>query len=90
MQLEDETYFGGQLKINIESVKVYKTQQAYTREHVLFEENSDAAEAWYQFKNKSSITGAHIMVYNYRRDFKHGVQYPGARTAYKRIRETFI
>lgn len=56
--------------------------------------NSVAAEAWLQYKKnyiaKNTATtdddqpNAHLMVYNYRRNYEHGVPYPGLESAWKK------
>lgn len=87
----DETYKGQSLTINIEKVKFYKQgafkksgATVYDGDHPLYVEGSEAAEGWVQRKNYSSISGAYVMVYNYRRDYTHGIPFPGAKTAYKK------
>jgi len=51
--------------------------------------NSVAAEAWLQYKKNSTAaenenTNAYVMMYNYRRNYEHGVPYPGVESAYKK------
>lgn len=51
--------------------------------------DSVAAQTWHQYKMNITSTSkdknnAYVMMYNYRRDYEHGIQYPGAETAYKK------
>lgn len=49
---------------------------------------STAARTWHQYKLNQTAgqntTKAYAMLYNYRRDFEHGMQYPADATAYKK------
>lgn len=82
---EDETYIGESLTIEIEEVKIYKTQPTYTNQHNLYL-NNPAGEAWLKYKNNSSIAGAYAMVYNHRcgtaSDLSRGIDFPGDESAY--------
>ena len=80
----DTTYEGDSLTINIDEVKIRKSTSAYTTSHDLYV-NSVAGDAWIQYKNRSSLSGAHVIVYNSRYNLSHGVSHPGVESAYQKV-----
>lgn len=96
----DEFYKGRTLTIKMfeSDVKIFKQQSSYGKDHVLFkdtipqgetESSSLAAKAWLQHKTAVTLeegktADTFVMVYNYRKDYNHGVPYPGVNTAYKK------
>lgn len=79
----DSTYEGASLTINIDEVKIRKSTSSYTTSHDLYVD-SVAGNAWIQYKNRSTLSGAHVIVYNSRYDYDHGVSHPGAESAYQK------
>ncbi|MBR4998385.1 MAG: hypothetical protein IKY10_00755 [Clostridia bacterium] len=84
-------------------VKIRKYQSSYAKVPSLINDvveatnneitsyDSVAAQTWHQYKiNKTATTttNAYVMLHNYRRDFNHGMQYPGNVTAYKKPTST--
>ena len=99
---EDIEYYGLYLTVNA-SVTISPKTETYTSEHALVKNisSSESAKAWLQYKNckngsvwqttenGSPVTkDAYIMLYNYRRDYNHGVPFPGARTAHNKTYES--
>lgn len=85
----DEDYFGKTLTINIDEVKIYKSQTSYSLEdHVLTKDNNVktklSAQAWIYAKNRNTSSTAYAMMYNFRKNFESGVPYPGLESAYKK------
>lgn len=90
------TYRGARLTISVgdSDVSIYKSQTSYSESNPLYKTakttkstQSVASQAWLQCKKNevsSESTDAYMMLYNYRRDYKHGVPFPGAKTAYKK------
>ena len=85
---------------NDDGIKIYKAQNSYSnvpamvRDVVTADEDNNitayhsvAAQTWLQYKLNKTSTGtlnSYAMMYNYRRDYAHGFQYPGPATAYKK------
>lgn len=80
----DTTYEGDSLTINIDEVKIRKSTSSYTTSHDLYV-NSIAGNAWIQYKNRSSLSGAQVIVYNSRYNLSHGVSHPGVESAYQKV-----
>lgn len=91
------TYRGARLIIDIDDsdVAIYKSQEKYSEEKnplyktAKLEDSSQsvASTAWLQYKKNETSTGdasAYMMLYNYRRDYSHGIPYPSDKTAYKK------
>lgn len=88
VNVNDETYVGQTLTITM-TAKVYKAQDAYSSSNILCVEDSVASDAWLQYKENITAadneeTDAYVLMYNYRRNYGHGVPYPGAESAYKK------
>jgi len=87
--LEDETYFGKTLTINIEEVKIAKSAGAtYSEGHALYT-STIAGNAWKDLRSGSlaNKSTANIIVYNSRyydgTNVHNGLDHPDAVTAYK-------
>ncbi len=89
--VDDATYYGQTLSIEITNVKIYKKQTSYAlASHSLTKtiQSSVAAQAWTNYKNRNSSSTNYVMMYNARRNHDNGVVYPGPRTAYKKGTDT--
>ena len=71
------------------NVKIYKAQTTYSLTHPLATEatQSTAGQAWIRHKINSTsttTTNAYAMVYNFRRNYAMGIEYPKLETAYEK------
>ena len=65
-----------------------KVTDPTTQETTTVSLTGPAAQAWLKYKENKTAgekeTNAYVMMYNYRRDFAHGVSFPGLESAYKK------
>lgn len=82
VDVNDATYLGQTLTINV-TAEMYKAdQKAYDSDHPLAIEDYTASDTWLMYRSGTSITGAYVMMYNYHYDYDHGIEYPNPRGAY--------
>ncbi len=85
VDVNDSEYFGRKLTISISNVKIYKKQSSYDSNHLLYKNNTSslAAQTWLDYKTCATSEKSKVLMYNYRRDYEHGMPYVGWETAYK-------
>ena len=85
VDVNDSDYFNRNLTISISDVKIYKKQSSYDSNHLLYKNNSSslAAQIWLDYKTCSTSETSKVLMYNYRRDYEHGMPYVSLQTAYK-------
>lgn len=80
--VEDESYIGASLRINIDEVRVYKATGTYSKSHPLYLD-TQAGNAWLKCKDPATIEGdAYILLYNKRAEQQYQVRHPGVESAY--------
>ncbi|MFQ6752264.1 MAG: hypothetical protein ACLRFL_01695 [Clostridia bacterium] len=94
----DESYIGQNLTINVTAEFYKKDAATYNDSHPLYVDNV-AGNAWIAYKAKdldfgltadniAKDTAARAIVYNYRHNVAHGLDYPSPEGAYRRLNTT--